>query len=143
MQLQYRGGDGKVDGAFHRFRHGFRFVLAQSDQDHALRVHDGLDAHGDRTGRHFVQRREEPGVGQPGVLGQFDLVGQRGQRSTRFVESDVSVLPEALNPSLIPGMIVSVIHLISLSRPDIASPRQTRNPTFGYFSTKAAIDLRV
>ena len=40
---------------------------------------------------------------------------------------------------LIAGIIVLVIHSISVSMPFIASPRQMRRPTFGYFSIKAEI----
>ena len=55
-----------------------------------------------------------------------------------------SVRPNAFNPSRTPGMIVCVNHCVSSGpTPCMASPRQTINPTFGYFSTKAAIDLRV
>ena len=55
----------------------------------------------------------------------------------------MSVRPDAARPSFIPGMMVFVIHSISLSMPDIASPRHTRNPTLGYFCMKAAMLLRV
>ncbi|MNI57406.1 hypothetical protein D3C73_1124640 [compost metagenome] len=55
-----------------------------------------------------------------------------------------SFMPAAFNPSFTPGIMVLVNQSISsCPTPSIASPNATIKPTFGYFSTNAAIDFWV
>ena len=67
-------------------------VVAIHDEHHAASIHDGADAYCEGSLGYLVHVVvEEARVGYDSVLSESLLSGERSERRTRLVESDVSV----------------------------------------------------
>ena len=99
MELKNACGNGFGDFALDEPVNRFCFVRAVSHNEDLFRVHNVFKSHGERLTRHFVDGREHTRVVLDRAFGKIDDMRYAAERSTRFVERDMSVRadPEHLN----------------------------------------------
>ena len=95
MQLQHARGDLLCDRAFQSVLDALGLVFADRHQDNTSGMHDALDAHADGMSGDLVDGLEKSLVGLPGGIGELNDVRQAPERSSRFIESDMAVDPDA------------------------------------------------
>ena len=91
MELQHRGGTFRSHIAGDHLLNGFGLVLAQGDDQNALGLHNGANAHGQCLGGHLLNGVKEAAVVLNGALLKGHHMGPPLEGVAGLVKGNVAV----------------------------------------------------
>ena len=97
VRLEVGGGDAGRDLALDDLADGVGLLLAPSQQNDTLGLHDGADTHGNGHLGSLVEGEERPGLDLARFVGELHQPGARLDVGARLVEPDLPVAVDAEN----------------------------------------------